>query len=87
MSKRSRFEISCDILKLIFDGEEKPTKLMFKANISWNVIKEILEILVKKELVTEHMIGKVKRYKITDKGIQVISYYQRAVREIELVSR
>jgi predicted transcriptional regulator len=68
-------------------GEEKPTKLMFKANISWNVIKEILEILVTKELVTEHVIGKVKRYKITEKGIQVISYYQRAVREIELVSR
>jgi len=87
MSKRSRFEISCDILKLILDGEEKPTKLMFKANISWNVIKEILEILVKKELVTEHMIGKVIRYKITDKGTQVFSYYQKAVREIELVSR
>lgn len=86
MPKRSRFEISCDILKLILDGEEKPTKLMYKGNISWNVIKEILEILVKKELVTEHLIGKVKRYKITEKGIQVISYYQRAVREIELMS-
>jgi len=84
MAKRSRLEISCDILKLILEGEHKPTQLMYKANISWDVIKDLLELMITKELIKENIFGKVKRYNITERGIRILSYYQNAVKEIEL---
>jgi predicted transcriptional regulator len=87
MAKRSRLEISCDILKLILEGEQKPTQLMFKANISWDVIKDLLELMIKKELITQTITGKARRYDITEKGIQTLSYYQNAIKEIELFVR
>ena len=87
MAKRSRLEISCDILKLILEGERKPTLLMFKANISWDVIKDLLELMMEKELIIENVFGKTRRYDITEKGIQILSYHQRAVKEIELLAR
>ena len=87
MPKRSRLEISCDILKLILEGESKPTLLMYKANVSWDVIKDLLGLMIKKELITEKVIGKTRRYDITEKGIQILSYYKQAVKEIEMLTR
>ena len=72
------------VYKLILEGEHKPTQLMYKANISWDVIKDLLALMIKKELITEYTFGKVRRYDITERGIRILSYYQNAVKEIEL---
>jgi len=85
MSKRSKLEISYEILKIIMRGEDKPTKIMYKANISWNALKDILQLLTEKAFIYEKTVKNSTRYEIAEKGIQSLSYYQKAVKEIELL--
>jgi predicted transcriptional regulator len=68
--KRSRLDIISDMLASIQDkgGENKPTHLMYKSNLSHEQMKTYLDELVDKEL-----IGKIKKSNhdyiiITDKG-------------------
>ena len=85
MPKRSKLEISYEILKIIMRGEDKPTKIMYKANISGNALKDILHLLTEKEFIHEKTVKNSKRYEIAEKGIQSLYYYQKAVQEIELL--
>jgi predicted transcriptional regulator len=74
-SRRSRFEISVDVLTAISHGEHKPTRLMYACNLSWNSIKNTLTFLVARGFVDEMSEKqKRKRYCITAKGRDVIGY-------------
>ena len=48
MVKRSRLEIYFDLLKAVERGVDKPTNIMYKANLSWKTLREILSVLVSK---------------------------------------
>jgi predicted transcriptional regulator len=68
------------VLDEIKNGETKPTRIMYGANLSWKSLKEILASLVKQKLVEEILSenrGKraKKRYEITTKGENVLQYY------------
>jgi predicted transcriptional regulator len=83
MSKRrSKLEITLDVLKAVRDGVDKPTRIMYVANMSWNPTQELLERLVMEGHldVTEERTEKrsKKRYVITEKGLNVISYLRGA---------
>lgn len=79
--KRSRIKLCLDVLKVISKGVTKPTNIMYKSNLSWATLMEILEILVNEDLVNLEIVGKRKRYKITQKGLDTLEYY-RKVEEI-----
>ncbi len=73
MSKRrSRLDIICDMLGSIQDkgGKIKPTHLMYKANLSHNLLNSYLEELVEKNMVKEMEINHYKYLIITDKGLE-----------------
>ena len=75
-SKRSRLQISIDILNAISSGEQKPTRLMYACNLSWNTIRDSLGLLVTKGYVDELSENeKRKRYSITSSGMDVLRYY------------
>jgi predicted transcriptional regulator len=83
MSKRrSKLEITLDVLKAVRDGVDKPTRIMYVTNMSWNPTQELLERLVMGGHleVTEERTEKrsKKRYVITEKGLTVISYLRGA---------
>jgi len=83
--KRSRIRLCLDVLKVIGKGVEKPTNIMYKSNLSWAPLMEILEALGKEGLIRCETIGKRKRYKITKKGLDTLNYF-RKVEEL-LISR
>ncbi len=75
MSKRrSRLDIICDMLSSIQDkgGKIKPTHLMYKANLSHNLLNTYLEELVDKNMVKEMELNNYKYLIITDKGLEFI---------------
>jgi predicted transcriptional regulator len=72
--RRSRIDIIGDMLLAIQDkgGKIKPTHLMYKANLSHNLLHSYLEELVEKEMVKEMKLDDYKYLIITDKGIEFI---------------
>ena len=80
MSKRrSRLEITLTILSAILDGVDKPTRIMYAANMSWKPVQRILSHLVEQGLLlevinTESRQSK-RRYHITDKGFWEFAFF------------
>ena len=66
MGNRSRTEIVSSILDAANGGTTK-TKLMYKAYISYNQLKEYLTILVENNLI-EYIDG-TRKFKTTEKGL------------------
>lgn len=81
-SRRSKLEILLSVLSAIRDGEDKPTRIMYAANMSWNPTQEVLAELVEDGLVQtrEESGGKKtkRRYDITEKGLNVVNYFEGA---------
>jgi len=83
MSKRrSRLEITLTILSTILDGVDKPTRIMYAANMSWKPVKRILSHLVEQGLLVEVFNTESRqsriRYQITEKGKKVLDYFENA---------
>ncbi len=78
MKKRSKLQVIYDILKAIQqqDGKIKPTHILYKSNLSHQMMDEYLEELKSKDFVIEHESGRSKTYSLTDKGHQYIERYK-----------
>jgi len=80
--RRSKLEIMLKVLSAIQEGVEKPTRIMYIVNMSWNPTQEVLNKLVEDGLirVIEEPGGMraKNRYRITEKGENVIRYYEGA---------
>lgn len=90
-SRRSKFEIYIDILALIKSGVVLPTRIMYSANLSWKPLRQILKNLVSQDLIEEEAFKErdkrtKKVYRITEKGDNVLRYFNRAkdLMEIEV---
>ena len=83
MSKRrTRLEIVLSILLAVMDGVDKPTRIMYAANMSYRPTQRILSLLVEQGLLevrmnTESRQSK-KRYVITEKGADMLDYFEKA---------
>jgi len=88
--RRSRFDIALDVLEVASNGIEKPTRIMYAANLSWKTLNEILSALVSKGLIDEIDMSRSRdkrnsrSYKITKKGETIIRYYTNAERLIKI---
>ena len=77
-TRRSGFQIAVDVLTVIGEGEDRPTRIMYASNLSWNSLRGTLDLLVAKGYVDEALMNqRKKRYSITGKGMDVLSYYDR----------
>lgn len=76
--KREKVQVIYDILKAIKEkeGRIKPTHIMYKANLSPQMLKTYLEELITKGLVLEKKLGQGKTYFLTEKGLKYIQEYQ-----------
>ena len=79
MVKRSRLEISFDVLKAIEGGIDKPTHIMYSAHVSWNTFHEIIKNLIINRFIEEEKVENSRRYSITGKGRRALSYHRRAL--------
>ncbi len=87
--RRSRFEIYVDILTEVMNGSNKPTKIMYGANLSYKPLKKILQSMLDQGLIDERDgTSKDKRtkvtYEVTQKGMNVVRYYSKAKNLIEI---
>lgn len=75
--KRNKLEIIHDILRVIRDrnGRIKPTHILYKSNLSHNMMTEYLEELKQKEFILEAKKDRSKTYFITPKGEKYLSEF------------
>jgi len=90
-SRRSRFEIYIDVLKEVKSGSNKPTQIMYGANLSWKPLQGILKSLLNQGLLSENESDpRDKRtkvtYDLTQKGENVVKYYSKAKSLVEIQS-
>jgi predicted transcriptional regulator len=83
-SKRSRIEIYLDILQTIKKGVNKPTRIMYRTNLSWKPLTHVLDTMMEQKLITSEELGCHITYKITDKGMNVLNYFNEAMQLIEI---
>ncbi len=69
--RRSMVESYCDVFDAIGSGVEKPTHIMYKANLSWNVLDAHIEKPVRKGLVIAERENR-KKYHFSGKGLKVL---------------
>ena len=77
--KRDKVSIINDILLLVRgkEGEARPTYIMYKANLSHQMLNEYISEIISKGLLVENTDRKHKRtYAITDKGHAFIKDYK-----------
>jgi predicted transcriptional regulator len=82
-NRRSKFEIYIDILTQIKSGTNIPTRIMYSSNLSWKPLKQILNNLIKQGLIEDHQFDEGDKrtkntYNITEKGDNVLRYFNRA---------
>jgi len=82
MPRRSKLEIRLTMLSSIKQGIDKPTRIMYAANLSWKPTQRTLTQLVWQGLINEiennDNAKSKKRYEITEKGLAVIKYFEDA---------
>jgi len=77
MKKRERLEIIHDILEVIQNskGKVKPTHIIYKANLSHQMLTEYLNELISKEFIEEKEVKGKKTYSLTEKGYNYLKDY------------
>ena len=82
--KRSRLEIYLDVLQTINEGIEKPTRIMYGTNLSWNTLKEALNSLYDQGMIEVETVRRAKRYSISPKGLRALEYFWKVQEEFSL---
>ena len=72
MKYRSRTEIASMILQAVTTGATK-TKIMYKAYLSYTLVKEYIEFLQENDLIKYEKL--TKQYRITDRGLKFLRSY------------
>ena len=88
-SRRSKLDIQLEVLKAVREGVDKPTRIMYAANMSWNPVRKILDSLVDGGLlsVISNTVGNraKRRYEITEKGVSVLNYFEGAKELVDII--
>lgn len=76
--KRNRLQVIRDILEVIKarSGRIKPTHILYKSNLSHQMMEEYLTELKEKEFIEEHKKDKSRTYSITEKGNDYLQRYK-----------
>lgn len=70
-------EMACGILGALAEGPSKPTHILHKANMSWNVLSTYLDYLYGTGLVERVRQGEKRtEYRLTEKGRGILRLYE-----------
>ena len=88
-SRRSKLEITLNILSIVRSGVDKPTRIMYAANMSWAPVQRILSHLVEQGLLEDQLNEESRQskrlYVITEKGVGVLDYFDKAKQLINII--
>lgn len=68
-------ETYCDIIKAIGGGAEKPTHIMYRANLSWTVMQGYIRSLEGQGLVQAQDDEGKRLYQLTERGFGLLKQY------------
>ena len=74
-------EIRMDILTVVMEGAAGPTQIMYKANLSWNLVTQHLKSLVGIGVLLENKIKNKCTYQLTERGFSVLRSYRLVVED------
>lgn len=85
-AKRDRLQVIHDILKAIQDknGLIKPTHILYKANLSSQMLSEYLRDLIEREFIVETPTTRGRTYSLTEKGFHYLREYKTIVEFIDV---
>jgi predicted transcriptional regulator len=86
MVRRSRLEICFDVLKAINNGTDKPTRIMYETNLSWTSVCSVFDALINSGFIREEKWRSSKRYHITEKGRNALSYHLKSLEGLFIIS-
>jgi len=86
MTRRSQMEILIDILEAVVEGRQKPTHILYKANLSWTRLNKNLDLLVKQNLLRSIRIDENDRHETTVRGKEVLAYFRKVEGELAQVT-
>ena len=78
-SRRSEHEIKMDVLQVVSQGIDRPTQIMYKANLSWIALQENLKALVARSFLREENLGSRRRYELTQGGYEILRTFQKVL--------
>ena len=78
-ARRSELEIKMDVLQVVSQGIDRPTQIMYKANLSWIALQENLKALVARSFLVEENLGTRKRYELTQSGYEILRTFQKVL--------
>ena len=83
--KRDKLQIIHDILRVIQEknGKVKPTQILYKSNLSHQMMDEYLKELMKKQFVVETQSSSGKTYSLTQKGFDYLHKYKSIIEFME----
>src|SRR5467141_1301736 len=73
--RRSLLQIKVDILRVVAQGYGKPTQIMYRANLSWNVLQTQLKSFIGSGMLQVEEYGSRRRYLVTPKGVEMVNSY------------
>lgn len=83
--KRDRLQIIYDILKAVQgkDGRIRPTHILYKSNLSPQMLDEYLQELIEKKFIAEHRSSSGKSYSLMEKGFEYLQKYRLVVEFVD----
>jgi predicted transcriptional regulator len=85
--RRSQLEIQMDILRVVGDGANLPTQIMYKANLAWVALQGCLNSLVGSGLLERVLAGGRRSYQLTSKGIGALASYRQVLESVRQVAQ
>jgi predicted transcriptional regulator len=85
--RRSIRVIYFDVLKAIYNGTDKPTRIMYEANLSWKYLCRVFETLIKGGFIKKEKIKISNRYYITEKGRNALVHHLKSKEGFLIISK
>lgn len=88
--RRSKLEMYVDILRVLARrGPLKLTHIMYKANVNCSVLKQLLDFLMRQNLIEEQASSRKRKktrvvYVITERGLAVLRYFRELNRALQI---
>lgn len=84
LARRSKLETIADVMKAIAGGAQRPTHIMYKANLSWGVMQHYIKLLEAQGLVVIDAEEGKNLYHLSEKGFQLLSQFVSIRRDLNL---
>ena len=77
--RRTKIHVLIDVLRVIEadSGRAKPTHILYRANLSYKILKDYLNALLQKGFIEVEIDKNHTYYKITEKGRKYLNEYRK----------